>query len=164
MSILPFLNIIADFRSVCKSGDLDNLKRLLEEEKYLKWLDGLIIEAAKYGHLEMVRYLYEKGDDPQSCSNSPIIHASRRGHFKVVEYLISIGADPNSGLLPAVEYEHIDIVILIVQAGSTIDLEGAIKTAKFYRLKDIYSYLTNIKEGKDDFIKCLKIKKLLTSL
>ena len=74
-------------------------------KKYLIW-NGYtpLICASQNGHLEVVKYLIDKGANIESKDNSnfkylfwngytPLMHASKNIHLEVVEYLIDKGAN-----------------------------------------------------------------------
>jgi ankyrin repeat protein len=59
---------------------------------------GPLNEAARYGDIETVRLLVEKGEDVNRVTNgfSPLLLAACSGHAGIVEYLLAKGADPNT--------------------------------------------------------------------
>lgn len=100
--------------------------------------------AARYGHLEVVKYLTTKGANINSedASNnfSPLFLASREGHLKVVEYLVQTGANLESsekgGCTPlhaAADEDHLEIVKFLVCHGAnmyaTLDGESVLDRA-----------------------------------
>ena len=55
-------------------------------------LDNMMIEMAKEGHLNGVKYLVEKGADIHAKNDLALELASREGHLEVVKYLQSVVA------------------------------------------------------------------------
>ena len=57
-----------------------------------------LVEAAKGGHLEIVKYLLEKGgniNDKDDKCRTALIYASSGGCLEIIKYLIEKGADVN---------------------------------------------------------------------
>ena len=52
----------------------------------------VLIDAAKNGHLDVVRYLVERGADVHADDDEAMRWASRNGHLEVVKYLESVVA------------------------------------------------------------------------
>jgi ankyrin repeat protein len=86
------------FEAAIKAGNLSAVERLAEESGLdpIKVYPGLwpsILLAAKYGSLDIVKYLIQdKGVDPQTRSEgsdkSPILVAAEHGNLDIVRYLI----------------------------------------------------------------------------
>jgi len=84
--------------------------------------------ASKYGHLDVVKLLIEKGvwiNQPTNDGRGPLCVASQYGHLDVVKYLIENGADidqPNiHGATPlsgASEYGHLDVAKYLKKKGA----------------------------------------------
>ena len=83
----------------------------------LKW-------ACQGNHLEVVKFLIEKGADVTTDNNYPIRCASRKGNIEMMKYLISKGADITAKKHYAVRYAsrygHLNVVKLLVKHGSNI--------------------------------------------
>lgn len=56
--------------------------------------------AAEMGHIEIVKYLIDKGADPEirnrGDNNTPLDLALAAGNLKIVKYLVAAGANPNT--------------------------------------------------------------------
>jgi len=80
-----FWEITAD--EACKYGYLNVLierkDEMVIDEKCMDW-------AARYGHLDVVRYLHSIGKD---CTTKAMDNTAWGGHFDVVNYLHFIGKD-----------------------------------------------------------------------
>ncbi|MDQ7821241.1 MAG: ankyrin repeat domain-containing protein [Candidatus Eremiobacteraeota bacterium] len=99
------LSSLGDITMAARSGNLAWVKILLHSNPGLlnkkvpeKALQGNtpLHEAAGKGHLEMVKFLVEKGavaDAKNNCGDTPLYEAAKNGHSAVMEYLISRGAD-----------------------------------------------------------------------
>jgi ankyrin repeat protein len=91
---------------------------------------GPLNQAARYGDIETVRLLVEKGEDVNAVTNglSPLLLASCSGHTGIVEYLLAKGADPNSpqdkentALGCASFYGQREIAKALIDAGAKVD-------------------------------------------
>ncbi len=84
-----------NFYEYCKEGNLNEIKKLnltLEDIRSLN--NNALIWASFYGHLEVVKYLVNKGltlEDIRSYDNNALIGASLYGHLEVVKFLIDKG-------------------------------------------------------------------------
>jgi hypothetical protein len=54
-----------------------------------------IVDAARHGTLETVRYLVERGIDPNKADGAPLLGATERGDPEVVAFLLGHGARPD---------------------------------------------------------------------
>ena len=83
-----------------------------------------IIQPAKNGHLEVVKYLVSQGADVILYGNFAVQYASMNGHIEVVKYLISQGANVRTendfSTLYASDFGHLEIVKYLVSQGSSI--------------------------------------------
>jgi len=52
-----------------------------------------LIDAAKNGHLDVVKHLVENGADVHAAGDEALGWAAESGHLDVVKYLIENGAD-----------------------------------------------------------------------
>jgi len=87
--------------------------------------------ACKYGHLEIVKFLVEKGADinqKNDFGKTPLMYASARGHLEIVELLLKNKADINkknskdmTALMYASLHEYPKIVKLLIEKGASIN-------------------------------------------
>jgi len=88
--------------------DLSRAQSTTRDVEVYKYLEGFFPEPsnlslalvyhARWGNLEMVRYLLDAGADTRGVSGrryNPLAEASRRCHEDVVDLLLDRGADPN---------------------------------------------------------------------
>lgn len=80
---------------ICKLGLLDVLK-CYHNEKNTHVLGSYICIAAEYGHLEIVKYLFEKCRTAGNSRLTPILPAIKHGHIDIVRYLVENGQDVNN--------------------------------------------------------------------
>lgn len=139
---------------LCKYGMLSMLKKILA--KYTnpnKMLDDLpghtkpLHFAAGCGHLDIVQYLLELGQDVNSKSSlkieeidqtsvaeyytgfTPLFYAARENHLEVVEFLLKNHAEPNlvrehgaSPMLLTADRGHAKVVQMLIEHGGNPDL------------------------------------------
>lgn len=110
-------------------GDLDQVKKLLNQGVSLKITtekgSSLLYLAAQAGHLELVKFLCNKGlrsaiNEKNQEGGTPLLAAAQKGYFNVVEFLLAHGADAsvqvNSGtpLMFAAQKGHAMVVNVLV--------------------------------------------------
>jgi ankyrin repeat protein len=107
--------IVGDWMRECAmDGKFEILKTLVKlgadvntsadqnsEENSFSEPEGPILSAASFGHLEIVKWLLDKGAKFNFIVNGmprclPLIHACTEGHFDIVKLLVKHGADVHS--------------------------------------------------------------------
>lgn len=95
--------------------------------------------AAQYGHLEITRYLLDRGADPNLRAKDqldPLLAAVDFGNEEIVELLISRGANvrtktkETNAVLLAREKGRKNIEEILLKAGATDDMGLAFKVKK----------------------------------
>jgi ankyrin repeat protein len=90
-------------------------------------LDLQLINAAKLGYFDIVKYLVDKGANIHAYDENSLILASDGGHLDVVKYLVDNGADVNAGYGDALIYAsrngHLDVVKYLAEMGADIHAE-----------------------------------------
>ncbi|BCS82768.1 putative ankyrin repeat protein [Cotonvirus japonicus] len=82
----------------CRFGHLEVVKFLVERGADIQECNNCAVQwASRKGHLEVVKLLVEKGADIQECNNCAVQWASRRGHLEVVKFLVDKGANIHAG-------------------------------------------------------------------
>jgi ankyrin repeat protein len=133
-------------------------------------IDKQLINAASYGHIEIVRALLEKGADPNIKDydgQHALTKALYKGYTDVVILLLKKGADPNipdikvdyeqSILFFALQKRYKDIVLALIESGvvdlNEKDMNGY--TALMIASWDGYRYIVRalLKHGADPNIK-----------
>ena len=130
------------FFDACKSGDL-NLIKLLIIHKTSKKLNSHfskqlhsstsinkgLIEAIRYGHLEVVKYLVLMGANIHYANDYAICLSSERGHLEIVKYLITKGANFRANDDVAIRYAaekgHLEVVKYLHIQGSNINAKDS---------------------------------------
>ena len=101
---------------------------LAEPESMREGRGGALVEAAASGDLDAMRFLLQKGVDPNTVvpkDGTPLIVAARAGHFEVVRLLLTVGAhvdqvvpgDENP-LIQAAWNGRLEIARLLLEAGA----------------------------------------------
>lgn len=78
--------------NIIKKYNYDGLKK---ENKILE-NSLLLVEKAKAGEFEVVKYLVKLGSDFHINDDEPLKWSARNGHFEILQYLISLGGNFNS--------------------------------------------------------------------
>lgn len=110
-----------------------------------------LINAVKYGRLDIVKYLIEdcENDGIQSCFdndviNKALIKAIEYWHLDIVKYLIWIEADinfnNNEPLIIAIREKQFEIIKYLVENGANAKI-GYYYAVKYYSTNQILKYL-----------------------
>lgn len=85
------------FVHACTKGNLKEVIRLSKQEVNPQAYQAGLVEACKFGRLDIASYLVEAGADVNDESSvEPPLHAAiRMGATEVVSYLLNVGANPN---------------------------------------------------------------------
>ncbi|BCS83632.1 ankyrin containing protein [Cotonvirus japonicus] len=147
-----------------RQGNLNILKYILELKHKKDTLVGdkrftciglqkCLNSSCEFGHLEVVRFLVEKGADIQADDNLAVRWASRKGHLEVVRFLVKNGAniqaDDNLAIKWASLYGHLEVVRFLVEKGANIQADDnlAIKWASFNGHLEVVKFL--VEHGAD---------------
>ncbi|MBC6401850.1 MAG: ankyrin repeat domain-containing protein, partial [Ekhidna sp.] len=100
---------------------------LVEEDKrldmHLVGFDGsALTRAARAGHVEVVKYLLDKGVDINQYSKTALQLAAFRGHLAVVEELIRRGADVNK----ADVHGHTPLMVAVLSRQNGLEIVKAL--------------------------------------
>ena len=147
------------FLKHCKSGDLDAIKRVIQQYPNLdihRHGDVALDWAAMNGHLNIVKHLTEQHQaDIHAGDEHPLRHAAEGGHLDIVKYLIEehnadIHVYNERPLFRAATNNHLDIVEYLITKGAEYsvfkDDEGWVKE---YRIcKEAVQKITHKKEQK----------------
>ncbi|MBC6410945.1 MAG: ankyrin repeat domain-containing protein, partial [Ekhidna sp.] len=103
------------------------VKFLVEEDKrldmHLVGFDGsALTRAARAGHVEVVKYLLDKGVDINQYSKTALQLAAFRGHLAVVEELIRRGADVNK----ADVHGHTPLMVAVLSRQNGLEIVKAL--------------------------------------
>ena len=128
----------------CRNGDLESVKRLIEEHKVLhggsEILDGfgssLLHYASEFGHLEIVKYLVEEvgmnSETQNEDRDTPLQYASWFGYLEIVKYLVEeMNVNPETqddfGYTPlhdASHQSHLEIVKYFIRHDVDISIKN----------------------------------------
>lgn len=148
------------FTACAAMGNIDLLKLFLEcnalDKKEIQIENAMLI-AAKYGKLEVIKYLITQGASVKtsdSYNRTPLHFAVIHGHVDVIKYLIDQGADINARdggnftpLNDAVYYKQLLSCVILTQAkadSKIISIYGnsPLDTALLYGSHDFTEILT----------------------
>ena len=113
------------------------LDTAIEENVYRRQISSALCTAAHAGHEELVRFLLERGADPNFLEKEhhdgqiPLHAASLRGHQSIAQLLIDNGADVNAqggkygyAIWAAMSQGHNEIIELLLQHGANISVHS----------------------------------------
>ena len=159
--------------------DRSNLKSLEEIKQLLKkgadvnakdeWSgETALFVVARWGHIEVVKYLAECGADLEAKDESgrtALIGAAKEGQIEVVKYLAEKGADVDAkdewygetALMKAARDGNLDMVKCLAEYGAQLDIQDkngwtALITAVYEGQVDVVKYL--VEHGADLEVKC----------
>ena len=113
---------------IVATGNLHYVKQLLEFQTDAT--DFALAVAVDYGYAELVKFLLDKGVDPNiMCDRPLLVMASSEGHLEVVKLLLEAGADVNLGkdeddykaLHAAASGGHLECVEVLIKAGANLN-------------------------------------------
>lgn len=116
------------FLGAVSTGSLEIVRRISTENIALVHTPTALSLACTSGHLEIVKYLHEKGNNIFCSQESAAVTACFAGHFDVAHYLYSNGVDVNQkntygnvGLFYASQLGHLEMVQYLCSLGADID-------------------------------------------
>jgi ankyrin repeat protein len=96
--------------------------------------DEALRYAAANGHLDVVKYLVEKGAYIHAIYDATLRVSAENGHLDIVKYLIENGANIHAGndyaLRFAVYNGHLDVVKCLIENGANLEIIRNIKDPK----------------------------------
>ena len=85
-------------------------------------LEQMLFTACELRHLDVVKYLVEKGADIHAANDYALRYASFNGHLDVVKYLVEKGANIHAvddyALRYAADNGRLDVVKYLVEKGA----------------------------------------------
>jgi ankyrin repeat protein len=103
--------------------------------------------ACESGFEGVVRLLLDNGAELQDID---LAEAAKRGHLNVMKALMEYGADPNKGdplpIVSAVSRERVDMFQMLLDHGASLDGENGRKAAQKAREEGLDSMLELLKE------------------
>jgi len=93
--------VAASPKEYARLGDLPTLARLVESDPSIARLDGVMMGAVDFEHHALVRWLLERGANPNARSDAGSRHtalhsAAWNGDLPMVRLLLEAGADPTA--------------------------------------------------------------------
>lgn len=118
-----------------------SLKRDYVSEKIWKTNEYTINKASKNGHLDVVKFLYDKG---ANYTNDAIDLASSRGHLDVVKFLLNVGSEFTYAIDYACENGHLEVVKYLHSIGGKVCGPSAMDSAAENGHIEVVKYLDSI--------------------
>jgi len=150
------------FSNACKNGNMDAITLLVDNciNPIASYNMGLK-EASKVGHIEIVKYLIDKGTDINYNNSGSFIWAVKKKHINIVKLLLKNGANiqanDNLSLKTACEKgnEYVDIVKLLLENGADLSVNNyfPIRIAFYKNHKHIIKLISKYVNIMDLFIK-----------
>lgn len=121
-----------------------------------------VTQAAKLGHLEVLKVLVEYGADVNEDHAEGLRWAAALGHMSVIEFLISKGADVNatdpddynfqSPLSAAAEYRQMEALCYLIERGANVEsnFDALIKSADYGGLNEYRAMFYLLDNGADE--------------
>ena len=154
---------VLELHEAAASGNLPRVRELVEREPALAKSyspDGfpVLALAAVFGHLEVAKYLHEKGGDLNAVATNgsgytALTGAVASGHADVAKWLLESGVSPNysyangyTPLLTAAANGHVEILKALLSHGAelhakTTDGKNALAYAEERGHKEVAAYL-----------------------
>lgn len=113
----------------------------------------ILLEKAKEGEIEVVKYLVSLGGDIHAYNDGALRWSAENGHLDVVKYLVSLGADINVEegyvLRWSAHNGHLEVVEYLISQGAEIDAcdNCALKWSAEYGQIEVVKYL--VSQGAD---------------
>ena len=77
-----------DLFSACKNGDIVSVKRIVDDCGGFD--SNILVPACQNGHIELVKYLVEKGADTSVCDDEVIADTFISGYTELARYLVDL--------------------------------------------------------------------------
>lgn len=106
--------------SASKYGHLEIVKYLFSKTGHHPFVKHSFLLAVLYKHLEIVKYFVSQGVDIQLYAETIISYASTNGDLPMIKYFISQGLKMDEALIEAIKCGHFQLVQYLVQQGVDI--------------------------------------------
>jgi ankyrin repeat protein len=118
------------------TNDLTDQFKGLTDQFNTKMLDKALFIAAREGQLETVRYLLDRGVDPnagKARDASPLASAAQGGHTEIVSLLLDRGATKGlrEALWRATKSGHADVVLLLLETKRDALSDDDVRNARY---------------------------------
>ena len=135
MLVLALLTGCASIQTAAREGNLSHIKTLVAlgvkvDSRHPFTVETPLIEAARNGRVEVVKFLIENGADINLQGEAwyaPLHCAAQNGHVKVVKILLENGAEvdrfSNKPLHRTAEIGNIEIAEILLAYGADINTE-----------------------------------------
>jgi ankyrin repeat protein len=130
-------------RIILKLNDIHistSLKRDYVSEKLCKNNNYSIDTESKNGHLDVVKFLYDKG---ANYTTNAMNYASKNGHLDIVKYLHKVGSECTNAIGYASENGHLEVVKFLYSIGKVCEPSVMNMAAKNGHI-EVVKYLQSI--------------------
>ena len=130
---------IKRFAKAVKEGNIENVKKCMLDNIRPKHLNYCLVESAKYGQHEIVKYILGHKNIRPKHLNYCLLESARSGYLEIVKYLVENCADYlqedntdkyDRAVVLSAENGHLDIVKYLVEHGSTSLDDALVSSAK----------------------------------
>jgi ankyrin repeat protein len=115
-----------NINSICNYGNIDILVWFMMDHKID--LVNALIKSARYGNLDMVRHLINRGTNIHARDDEALQLSAKNGHLEMVRYLTNHGADihvrNDYALRQSARRGHLEVVSCLVNQGAAIHAEN----------------------------------------
>jgi len=139
--------------SACCYGHLNILEYFISLNYSVKY--EFLISAVNNGHLDVVKFLLERGFDVHTNSDEILNFACFNGNAQLVKYLVELGLLVNDNHMKiACEWDHLDLVKYFLSLGGELEIELAYELAYLYASSSKSEKVKNYIETTIYWLKC----------
>lgn len=115
----------SELLSMVADGHEKAVVQLLKSGTCEEWKTRILINAAYYNRLDLVKYLLSTGTDASSVDGQALIFAASKGNYTMVKLLVSAGVNVSSqrgkALLYAVREGHLSTAKYLLAMNSYVE-------------------------------------------
>jgi hypothetical protein len=152
----PFGRDLELLFAVMERGDLELLQYLIdhEDEEILAELSPVLKMSVIYGHMDIIRYVFERGIGADD-RDVGLQCAAARGELDILKYFVDHGGDIHSrddtALFVACENEHLEVVRYLLEQGADVaadEFAAVLYVCKYDDLMDFVKCFIEFDDGR----------------